>query len=151
MRLRNKDFFLNQNKIIKTNIYSYRRQMLFYKTLVVPIEMTNRDVEKIIEKSLGDIDFDIISEEKVISLTNIEKNVNDNFKSLIDSTWEDGIEFSVEVYFSRITPTYFTVVGDWKTTEKEIYNFISVFCLDSYKIHVDEIGDCWIKRECIVK
>jgi len=115
----------------------------FNKTLIIPKKTTEKELKEILEQSLGPLEIISIIEERVLCLINPEEEmVRRNEQNIIDDVWKDGIEFSVAVYFSRKKTAYFSIVGDWKTTESEIRELMSFLCLDVYEVHVDEIGDC---------
>lgn len=147
MILRDSHFFNNRYKEINVKIDSDRWHRSLSKALVIPMEMSEEELKKLIEKSLGKVKTTIVKEEKVICLINPAEEVNFDASNAIDNLWVDGIEFNVAIYFSRHQTVYFTVIGDLKTTEKEISEFVSFLCLDNFKVHVDEITDCWVKRE----
>ncbi|MBO0485239.1 hypothetical protein JZO74_10765 [Vagococcus fluvialis] len=111
--------------------------------MIIPKKTTEKELKEILEQSLGPLEIISIIEERVLCLINPEEEmVRRNEKNIIDDVWKDGIEFSVAVYFSRKKTAYFSIVGDWKTTESEIRELMSFLCLDVYEVHVDEIGDC---------
>ena len=147
MLLRENYFYQHIHKLVKVRVDSNKWNHYFHKTLIVPERTTEAELKNILEQSLGPIKIASILEEKVLCLVNPKEKVVRNTGSIIDNVWEDGIEFNVAVYYSRKKTAYFSVVGDWKTTESEIKKLMSFLCLDAYEFHVDEIGDCWVKRE----
>lgn len=148
MLFRDNYFFKYKHKLVKVSIASDKWNHDFNKTLIIPKKTTEKELKEILEQSLRPVEITSIIEERVLCLINPEEEmVRRNEKNIIDDVWKDGIEFSVAVYFSRKKTAYFSIVGDWKTTESEIRELMSFLCLDVYEVHVDEIGDCWVKRE----
>lgn len=147
MFLRNNYFYQHIHKLVRVRVDSNKWNHYFNKTLIVPEQTTEEELKNILEQSLGPLKIVSILEEKVICLVNSKEKMNFHNRSTIDNIWQDGVEFSVSVYYSRKKTAYFSIVGDFKTTESEIKRLISFLCLDAYEVNIDEIGDCWIKRE----
>lgn len=146
MILRENYFFKNKHKVVKVNVDSSRWEYTFSKSLVVPTNTSNEELQEMLEETLGHVHVSVLSEDRVISLVNSKEKMGFNTSSKIDNIWQDGIQFNIAVYFPRKKTANFTVVGDLDTTDEEIHQLATFLCLDTYEISCDEIGDCWIKR-----